>query len=409
MGRGSIIAGLDIGTTKVCATVGQLIDGKINAIAYGISPSRGLRKGIVVDIETTVNSIIDAVKEAEKAAGVEINSVYVGMAGGHIMSFESYGTIAIRGKEVTRIDISKAIEAAETVHVPLDREILHVFPTEFVVDGQGEIMNPIGMTGVRLEARVQIVTGSLSAVQNLIRCCEKARLQVVDIVLGPLASALATLTDDEKREGVVLIDIGGGTTDITFYKDGVLSYTSVIAIGGNHITNDITIGLRLPVQEAERVKNAYGQALSDQKTENEEIKIMVAGRDEKTIPRSYLTEIINPRCIELIDVVKDKLKTSKAYNETPYGVVLTGGASQLAYFDRMVESILGLPVRIGFPKNIDGGNIIVSDPKYAVGVGLLLYGAENEKSPTTYRENISEKMKDWIRGFLDFGKGFLRR
>ncbi|NOZ26125.1 MAG: cell division protein FtsA [Nitrospirae bacterium] len=403
MDKGPIVAGLDVGTTKICAIVGQAVEGGMNILALGSAPSRGLRKGMVVNIESTVESIVDAVKDAERAAGVEINSVCVGIAGGHIKSFESYGAVGIRGREVGKGDVDRALEAAKAVYVPLDREVLHVIPVEYVVDGQDGIMNPVGMSGVRLEARVQIVTGSVSAVQNLIRCCEKAGLQVVDIVLEPLASALSTLTDDEKAQGVVLVDIGGGTTDVAFYKNGVLSHTSVIAVGGNHVTNDLAIGLRLPVQEAERVKKLYGMAMSGHGDRDEEVRIMVAGRDEKTIPRSYITEIIQPRCEELIEIVKNELRKSGAHDEASYGIVLTGGGSQLSGLDRMAEVMLGLPVRVGVPVNVGGVKSIVSDPMYSTGVGLLIYGAETEVPPVDYGDlfgNILRKMKAWVRGFL---------
>jgi len=403
MERGPIVAGLDVGTTKICAIVGQAVEGKMNILALGASPSKGLRKGMVVNIEATVESIIGAVKDAERAAGVEINSVCVGIAGGHIKSFESYGAVGIRGREVSRGDVDRALEAAKAVYVPLDREVLHVIPVEYVVDGQDGIMNPVGMSGVRLEARVQIVTGSVSAVQNLIRCCEKAGLQAVDIVLEPLASALSTLTDDEKAQGVVLVDIGGGTTDIAFYKNGVLSHTSVIAVGGNHVTNDLAIGLRLPVQEAERVKKLYGMAMAGRGDRGEDVRIMVAGRDEKTIPRSYITEIIQPRCEELIELVKNELSKAGAYDEASYGIVLTGGGSQLSGLDRMAEAMLGLPVRVGMPVNVGGVRNLVSDPMYSTGVGLLVYGSDTEVPPINYGDlfgNILKKMKGWVRGFL---------
>lgn len=403
MDQGPIVAGLDVGTTKICALVGESVGDRMDILALGAAPSRGLRKGMVVNIETTVESIIDAVKDAEKASGVEINSVCVGIAGGHIKSFESYGAVGIRGREVSKDDVDRALEAAKAVYVPLDREVLHVIPVEYVIDGQDGIMNPVGMSGVRLEARVQIVTGSVSAVQNLIRCCEKAGLQVVDIVLEPLASALSTLTDDEKAEGVVLVDIGGGTTDIAFYKSGVLSHTSVIAVGGNHVTNDLAIGLRLPVQEAERVKKLYGMAVAGLGNKDENVRIMVAGRDEKTIPRSYITEIIQPRCEELIEIVKNELRKVGAQDEASYGIVLTGGGSQLSGLDRMAEVMLGLPVRVGTPVNVGGIKNIVSDPMYATGVGLLIYAAQTEVPPVNYGDlfgNILKKMKDWVRGFL---------
>lgn len=402
-GKGQVIVGLDVGTTKVCAIAGRLEDGRMNIMALGSSPSRGLRKGIVVNIESTINSIRNAVREAEEKSGIELNAVYVGIAGGHVKSFESYGAVGIRDEEVTSGDIEKALEAAKAVYVPLDREVLHVMPVEYVVDGQGGINNPVGMSGVRLEARVQIVTGSVTAVQNLIKCCERAGLQVIDIVLEPLASALATLTEDEKKEGVVLVDIGGGTTDIAYYKNGILASSSVIAMGGNHITNDLMAGLKLPLIEAERVKKAYGTAIPVSEKEKDDVQIMVAGRDEKTIRRSYLTDLINPRCEEMIEFVSNEIKRSGAYDGASYGMVLTGGASQLEGFERMYEAMLGMPVRIGVPMHTSGSNEMVMDPMYSTGVGLLHYGSDNESVPIASGDifgSIIDKMKRWVLGFF---------
>lgn len=355
----------------------------------------------MVNIEATVESISEAVRRLEEQASLEVESVYVGIAGGHIKSFESYGTAPVKGPEITKEDIDRALEAAKAVYVPLDREVLHVIPKEFVVDGEEGIINPVGMNGIRLEAKVQIVTGSVSAVQNLLKCCEKAGLEVVDIVLEPLASSLATLTDQEREHGVVMIDIGGGTTDIAFYKNGVLSYTSVIAIGGNHITNDIAIGLRLPIDEAERLKKTYGSVLPE--SEDEEIKIMVAGRQQQTIPRSYLTEIIYPRCEELFELIKTELINTGAYEEAVYGVVITGGASLLNGMERLAEAVLGMPVRKGAPHNRGMLREVLSDPKYSTGVGLLLYGAETEVLPVNYGDvfsNILKRMKQWVKGWF---------
>jgi len=400
--EGQVIVGLDVGTTKVCALVGECRNDGVNLIAIGSAPSHGLRKGIVVNIEATVESIRTALDEAERLSGISINNVYVGIAGGHIKSFSSYGAVGIKSGEVTDEDIEKALEAAKAVYVPLDREVLHVLPQEYLVDGEEGIMNPVGMAGVRLEARVQIVTGSVSAVQNLVRCCEKAGVQVNDIVLEPLASSIATLTDDEKKEGTVLIDIGGGTTDIALYKRGVLLHTSVVAIGGNHITNDLAIGLRLPVQEAERVKMKYGSVLSGGGIEND-ARIMVAGRDEKVIPRSYITEIILPRCEELLGIIKTELEESGAYDEVSYGVVLTGGASQLEGLSVLGEATLGLPVRVGLPRGFEGPPGLAGDPRYSTGIGLLLYGYKAETPPIMPGDvfsSILSRMKEWVKGFL---------
>ncbi len=397
-----IIVGLDVGTTKVCALVGDVDERGLYILGMGSAESKGLRKGIVVNIESTVESIEKAVNEAVEATGVEIKTVYVGIAGGHIKSFESYGATGIKGHEVTEADIERALDAAKAVYVPLDREVLHVIPVEYTVDGESGITNPLGMSGVRLEARVQIVTGSVTAVQNLVRCCEKAGLEVIDIVLEPLASAIATLTNSEKEDGVVLVDIGGGTTDIAFYKDGVLQHTAVIAIGGNHITNDIAIGLRLPVEEAERIKQSHGSALPVLDIKDD-IEILVAGREKKSIPVNYLNEIINPRCEELFEIVKKEIQNMGVYDRAAYGIVLTGGASKLNGIDRLAEAVVGMPVRKAVPSGVSGLMDTVEDPKYSTGVGLLLYGMEEIREPVGYGDifsNILSRMKKWVMGFI---------
>ncbi|RMG74008.1 MAG: cell division protein FtsA [Nitrospirae bacterium] len=400
-GRGRVI-GLDVGTTKVCAMVGDVDERGLHILGLGTAESKGLRKGIVVNIEYTVESIERAVREAEEMTGVNIRSVYVGIAGGHIKSFESYGATGIKGAEVTEADIERVLDAAKAVYVPLDREVLHVIPVEYTVDGEGGIINPLGMSGVRLEAKVQIVTGSVTAVQNLIRCCEKAGLEVVDIVLEPLASALATLTDSEKQDGVVLVDIGGGTTDVAFYRDGVLKNTSVIAIGGNHITNDIAIGLRLPVEEAERIKMQYGSALPIVEGK-EDIEIKVPGRQHRSIPVNYLNEIINPRCEELFEILKKELQEMGVYDSASYGLVLTGGASKLKGMDRLAEAVIGMPVRRALPGGVEGLKEVVQDPKYSTGVGLLIYGMKELEEPIGYGDifaKVLSRMKEWVKGFI---------
>lgn len=401
-----LIVGLDVGTTKVCALVGDVDEKGLYILGMGSAESKGLRKGIVVNIESTVESIDKAINEATTSTGTDIRSVYVGIAGGHIKSFESYGATGIKGSEVTEADIERALDAAKAVYVPLDREVLHVIPVEYTIDGEGGITNPLGMSGVRLEARVQIVTGSVTAVQNLVRCCEKAGLEVIDIVLEPLASAIATLTSSEKEDGVVLVDIGGGTTDIAFYKDGVLQHTAVIAIGGNHITNDIAIGLRLPVEEAERIKQSHGSALPVLDS-RDDIEILVAGREKKSIPQNYLNEIINPRCEELFELVKKELQDMGVYDKAAYGVVLTGGASKLKGIDRLAEAVVGMPVRKAAPSGINAPVDVVEDPKYSTGVGLLLYGMQEIKEPVGYGDvfsNILARMKNWVMGFIKMDK-----
>ena len=400
--HGNIIVGLDVGTTKICAVVGELIEGELEIRGISTSASTGLRKGVVVDIESTVDSIKNAVKTAESITGVEINAVYVGIAGGHIKGFNSYGAVGLRGKEVAYVDVERVIDSAKAVYVPLDREVLHVIPTGYILDGQNGIRDPIGMMGVRLEAKVYIVTGAVTSVQNLLKCCEKVGLEVVDIVFEPIASAEAVLTDDEKELGVAIVDIGGGTTDIILYKDGSLRHTSVLAIGGNHFTNDIAVVLRVSVSEAERIKKSFGSAAASMVGDSEEIDINQAGQGKK-IQRRCLSEIIQPRTEELLDLVKGELISCSAYDVASTGIILTGGGSLLEGLDRMAEAVLGLPVRIGFPNDIKGCKDIVNNPMYATGVGLVLYGLETESDRVFYPDaftGIFGKMKDWVKGIF---------
>jgi cell division protein FtsA len=400
--QGNIIVGLDVGTTKMCAVVGEVADGALEFRAVSTSPSTGLRKGVVVNIEATVESIKNAVKTAELSTGVEINSVYVGISGGHIKGFNSYGAVGVRGKEVAYIDVERVIDSAKAVYVPLDREVLHVIPTGYTLDGQNGIRDPIGMLGVRLEAKVYILTGAVTSVQNLLKCCEKAGIEVIDIVFEPLASAEAILTDDEKELGVAIIDIGGGTTDIILYKDGWLRHSSVIAVGGNHFTNDIAVGLRLTVTEAERIKKSFGSTTISMVDENEEIDIVQAGHDRKIL-RRHLAEIIQPRSEELMDMIKNELISCSGYEIASTGVVLTGGGSMLEGIDRMAEAVLGLPVRIGFPREIKGCREIISNPMYATGAGLVFFGFNTESNRVFYHDTfagIFGKMKDWVKGIF---------
>ncbi|MEW6067075.1 MAG: cell division protein FtsA [Nitrospirota bacterium] len=403
MKQKNIIVGLDIGTTKICVVVGEVIKGELEILGVSTSPSTGIRKGVVVDIESTVESIENAICTAESLTGVEINAVNVGIAGGHIKGFDSYGAVGIRGKEVSYTDVERVIDSAKAVYIPLDREVIHVIPTGFILDGQNGIRDPIGMMGVRLEAKVYIVTGAVTLVQNLLKCCEKVGLDIADIIFEPIASAEAILTDDEKKLGVAIVDIGGGTTDIILYRDGWLRHTSGLAIGGNHFTNDIAVGLRVSVSEAERIKKDFGAATASMVSETEEIEINQGGQERK-IPRRCLVEIIQPRTEELLDLIKDELMSCAGYEIASTGVVLTGGGSMLEGLDRMAEAVLGLPVRIGFPMRINGYREIINHPMYATGVGLVLYGMETESNRAIYHDafaGIFGKMKDWVEEFLD--------
>ncbi len=400
--HGNIIVGLDVGTTKICAAVGEVVNGELEFRGVSTSSSTGLRKGVVVNIEATVESIKNAVKTAEATTGVEINAVYVGISGGHIKGFNSYGAVGIRGKEVTHVDVERVIDSAKAVYVPLDREVLHVIPTGYILDGQNGIKDPAGMAGVRLEAKVYIVTGAVTSVQNLLKCCEKAGVEAIDIVFEPLASAEAILTDDEKELGVAVVDIGGGTTDIILYKDGWLRHSSVLAVGGNHFTNDIAVGLRISVIEAERIKKGHGSAMTSMVGDSEELDIVQAGQGRKIL-RRHLSEIIQPRTEELVDLIKRELLSCSAYDIASTGVVLTGGGSLLEGLDRMAEAALGLPVRIGFPEKISGPENIMNNPMYATGAGLVLYGFETEAgrvfSPDTFT-GIFGKMEEWVKGIF---------
>ncbi len=392
--------GLDVGTTKICTIVGRLHENYVEILAVGTSPSVGLRKGIVVDMDATTESVRESVKEAEKIFGKDIHEVYVGIAGGHIKSFRSNGAVGIKNGYINGKDIERVMESAKAVYVPLDREVLHIIPVEYVVDGEGEIKNPIGMSGVRLEANVQIVTGSVMSVQNLIKCCESADLDVREIVLEPLASGMAALRDDEMEYGVILVDIGGGTTDIALFRHNTLIDTSVLGIGGNHFTNDIAVGLRLPAVEAERIKKAYGTALFSEEDDNDEVTIMVANREQKTIPRKYITEIIIPRCDELLSLIKEEIEKMSGYDIASYGVVLTGGASMLSGMERFSEAIFGMPVRTGMPEG-EGVTSFIKNPIYSTAVGLLLHAQRNVPSAMVSKDlfaSILSKMKGWIKG-----------
>lgn len=384
----SIIVGLDVGTTKICAIAGEVTEDGIDILSVSSHPSNGLRKGVVIDIEATANSIKKTIFDLEEQTGISARAVYIGIAGSHIKSFSSYGAVGIKGKEVTSEDVERAIDSASAVYVPLDREILHVLPTDFILDGQDGIKDPVGMAGVRLEVKVYIVTGAVASVQNLLKCCERAGLEVVDIVLQPLASAEATLNNDERDMGIALVDIGGGTTDIAIYREGWLRHTAVLGIGGNHFTNDISVGLRLPFNEAERVKKRYGSIISE--IDNAEVDVVAIDGQVRGIPRKYITEILQPRCEELLDLVRQEIHAVHNNGIAVSGVVLTGGSSLLSGFDRMAEAILSMPVRIGYPhlshQNFsqqdfsgDGQGMHVlkgefNNPMYATGIGLVLYG-----------------------------------
>ncbi|MBI4823630.1 MAG: cell division protein FtsA [Nitrospirae bacterium] len=411
--KGKYIVGLDIGTTKVCVVAGRVLSGQTEIIGLGLSPSGGIRKGVVVDINATVDSIKKAVSEAESSSGLSIRTAYVGIAGSHIKCIESYGAVGIKGNEVTRQDVQKVIDSAASVYVPLDREVLHILPSDFIIDGQEGIVQPVSMSGVRLEAKVSIVTTSLPIIENLMKCCEKAGIRPVDIVLEPIASSMAVLKEEEMQSGVALIDMGGGTTDIAIYKDKRLRHTSVIPIGGNHITNDIAIGLRVSQKEAERLKKTYGTALVELFRDEMEIFGM-NGEQRKNLPRKYIAEIIKPRCEELFSLIKTEIGEALNSDDTGrhqakehmlYSSVLTGGTSLLPGIDRVAEAIVGLAVRgsaapdVNMPSANSAG---VASPMYSTAIGLMLYGIDME-SKTSIHESLIHRVSGIWRGWDMFG------
>jgi cell division protein FtsA len=374
--HGEIVVGLDIGTTKVCAVVGEVSEDGITILGVGTVPCRGLRKGIVSNIDWTVRSIKEAIESAQTMAGVEIRTVYAGVAGSHIRSQASDGVAAIAGGEVTRADVERVLEGARAIPVDADRQILHVLPREYVVDAQDGIRDPVGMSGVRLGANVNLVTAATSCVQNVIRCAERCGLTVADVVLEALASAEATLSDDEKEIGAAVIDIGGGTTDILLYVDGGIAHTSVIPVGGNNITNDIAAGLRTPMAEADRIKRLSGCALGRMIGDDEEIEVPgVGGHPPRRTARRVLSDIIEPRAEEIFAVIRKRIEDTGLLEQLSAGAVLTGGAVLLEGMPEFAEEILGMPVRTGFPTGVKGITQLVHGPQYATGVGLVKYGA----------------------------------
>lgn len=378
MADNELIAGLDLGTTKVCAIVGERVDDGIDIIGIGSAPSKGLKKGVVVNIESTVQAIKTAIEQAETMAGVDIGSVFAGIAGSHVRGFNNEGVAAIHDREVTQKDVDRVLEQARAIPLPADRQILHVLPQEYIVDDQDGITEPIGMNGVRLEARVHLVTAATASVQNIVKCTSRCNLGVSDVVLEPLASAEAVLTPDEKEIGVAVVDIGGGTTDVIVYVEGAAVHTSVIPIGGLNLTNDIAQGLRTPVAEAERIKIKYGCAASSMIEPDETIEVpSVGGRAPRVMNRDVLVQIIEPRAEEIFYAVHHVLNETGYLDMLGSGVVLTGGATLLDGMPELAEQILNMPVRRGTPLGVGGLSDVVKSPSYATAVGLLKYGAQH--------------------------------
>lgn len=376
--RHPLITGLDVGTTKVCAVIGEVTPaGGLDVIGIGTSPSRGLRKGVVVNIDSTVEAIKKAVGEAEQMAGVEVGSVYAGLSGGHIRGVNSRGVVAVSGKnkEVGRADLERALEAARAINLPPDREIIHVLPQTYVVDDQDGVKEPLGMSGVRLEVEVHIVTAAVTSVQNVIRSVNRAGLTVQDIVLEPLAASEAILSPDEKELGVLLIDIGGGTTDVALFRDGAIWHTGVLALGGDHISNDIAVGLRTPTAEAEELKKRHGCALTALVREEETVDVpSVGGRKPRQLSRQILSEIIQPRVEEIFTLVARDLARAGLEDAPAAGVVVTGGTAIMDGLPELAGQVFDLPVRRGTPEGVGGLDDVVQSPIFATAVGLALYG-----------------------------------
>lgn len=404
----NIIVGLDIGTTKVAAIIAEWDgSGKPRLIGIGTSPSGGLKRGVVINLEKTVESIASAVEDAEMVSGAKVDSVFAGIAGDHIRSINSRGVIAVSrsDREITSTDVDKVIEAAKTVALPMDREIIHVLPQEFTVDDQPGIKDPLGMVGVRLETEVHIVTGAVTAAQNIYRAVKKAGLEVEDLVLQPLASSYALLSPDEKELGVAVLDLGGGTTDFAIFFDGSIRHTGVVGMGGKNVTNDLAIGLRTPVDQAEEIKKVYGSAMTSLVDSDEMIEVpAVGGGAPKQISRNVLAAIIEPRMEEIFSLTLQEMKKSNYCDLLATGIVLTGGGSLMEGSVELAEKVFDMPVRAGKPYGMDGLDGNASSPIYATGIGLILYGLEQiregKKSGHLKGNSWFQKMKNIIGQYL---------
>jgi cell division protein FtsA len=401
-----MIVGLDIGTSKVVAIVGEINpEGRLEIIGLGSHASKGLKKGVVVNIDSTVQSIQRAIEEAELMAGCQIQSVYAGIAGNHIRSMGSHGIVAIRDREVFQPDIDRVIDAAQAVAIPADQKILHILPQEFIIDSQEGVKEPLGMSGVRLEAKVHLVTCAVNAAQNIEKCIKQCGLGVDDIILEQLASSYSVLTDDEKDLGVCLVDIGGGTSDIAIFTEGAIKHTAVIPIAGDQVTNDIAMALRTPTQNAEEIKIKYACALASMAGENETIKVPSVGeREDRSLSRQALAEVVEPRYEELFTLIQTELRRSGFEELIAAGIVLTGGTSKMEGVVELAEEIFHMPVSIGKPKNVSGLSDIVRNPIYATAVGLLQYGASqgvgsgNSRATVVAGDSVWTKAKQWLLG-----------
>ena len=405
----NLIVGLDIGTTKICAIAveGDDIEA-LNVVGVGTAKSEGLRKGVVVNIEKTVKAIKKAVEECELMCGTQIRSVYAGIAGHHIRGQNSRGMVTVyHNRIVTDEDIRRVIDAAQVL-IPNDREVLHILPQEFIVDDQDGVQNPLGMAAARLEVNVHIVTGSVTSAQNIIKCCNQSGLDVEDIVLEPLSSSQAVLSPDEQEVGVVLVDIGGGTTDVTIYSEGSIVHTAVLALGGNLLTHDIAIGLGAPLHEAEEIKHNFGVAMTSMIKEDEMIEVpSVGGRNNRTMKKRVLASIIEDRFREIFELIAHEIEKTHFHTLMASGVVITGGTCIMPGADQLASQVLNLPVRVGFPENISGLREMVYSPKYATSVGLVRYGITSNQGKlhfagddTNLFHKVSRRMKDWMQNFF---------
>jgi cell division protein FtsA len=401
---------LDIGTTKICCIVGEITPSGVNIVGIGMHPSVGLRKGVVVNIENTVSSIKRAVEEAELMAGCEISSVYAGIAGGHIKGFNSHGVIAVKNREVSPQDIERVLEAARAVAIPMDREVIHTIPQEYIVDDQDGIMDPRGMSGVRLEAKVHIVTGAVTSAQNIIRCAHRAGLDVCDIVLEPLASSEAVLSPEEKNLGVALVDFGGGTTDLVIFSHNSIRHTAVLALGGQNLTNDLAIGLRTSAKNAEEIKCKHGCCLTSMVDGDDTIEVMPVGsQSSRSVSRKLVADILEPRVEEIFLLIHREMIRAGYENEVPSGIVISGGSALLQGVPEVAEQVFNLPVRRGYPMEVGGLKDVVHSPQYATAVGLVIFGVQQEKSQAEKhfrirQENIfnrvAQRMRKWFRDVI---------
>jgi cell division protein FtsA len=401
-----MMVGLDIGTSKVTAIVGEVNDNnQMEIVGIGSHPSRGLKKGVVVNIESTVQSIQRCVEEAELMAGCQIHSVYAGIAGSHIRSMNSHGIVAIKDREVSASDVERVIDAARAVAIPADQRVLHVIPQEFVIDQQEGIREPVGMSGVRLEAKVHLVTGAVSAAQNIIKCVRRCGLEVDDIILEQLASSSSVLTEDEKELGICLVDIGGGTTDVAVFTDGAIKHTAVIPIAGDQVTNDIAVAMRTPTQYAEEIKIKYACALRQLANPDDTIEVPgVGGREPRRLSRQTLAEVVEPRYEELLSLVHAELRRSGFEDLVAAGVVLTGGSSKMEGVVDLAEEVFHMPVRLGMPQFVTGLVDVVRNPIHATGVGLLLFGQQGRQlnEGSSFNDlsmgSVFQRMRNWFQG-----------